>query len=66
LEHEKRAVEKLRVVNRWSEVTGGGPYSPLGRGFLAGGASKLADDDFRKSLPRWQGDRVVRGDGRRP
>jgi len=32
------------------------PYSPLGRGFLAAGAGQLADNDFRKNLPRWQGD----------
>jgi aryl-alcohol dehydrogenase-like predicted oxidoreductase len=30
------------------------PYSPLGRGFLAAGAGQLADNDFRKNLPRWQ------------
>jgi aryl-alcohol dehydrogenase-like predicted oxidoreductase len=35
------------------------PYSPLGRGFLAAGAGKLADDDFRKNLPRWQGDALT-------
>jgi aryl-alcohol dehydrogenase-like predicted oxidoreductase len=32
------------------------PYSPLGRGFLAAGAGELADNDFRKTLPRWQAD----------
>lgn len=32
------------------------PYSPLGRGFLAGGATDLTDNDFRKTLPRWQTD----------
>ncbi|MGB8364932.1 MAG: aldo/keto reductase [Rhizomicrobium sp.] len=31
-------------------------YSPLGRGFLAGGAKDLAENDFRRSLPRWQGE----------
>ncbi|GAC1041312.1 aldo/keto reductase [Rhizobium sp. No.120] len=33
------------------------PYSPLGRGFLTGTIQKtedLADDDFRRSLPRFQ------------
>lgn len=33
------------------------PYSPLGRGFLTGAIQKtddLADDDFRRSLPRFQ------------
>ncbi|MFD6195639.1 aldo/keto reductase [Mycobacteriaceae bacterium NPDC060252] len=32
------------------------PYSPLGRGFLAGAirsADQLADDDFRRNLPRF-------------
>ncbi|PST23210.1 aldo/keto reductase [Rhizobium sp. JAB6] len=35
------------------------PYSPLGRGFLTGMIQKtedLADDDFRRSLPRFQGE----------
>ena len=31
-------------------------YSPLGRGFLAGAAKDLAQNDFRRSLPRWQGE----------
>ena len=33
------------------------PYSPLGRGFLAGAFNadtQLADDDFRKGIPRFQ------------
>ena len=34
------------------------PYSPLGRGMLTG-AAKVADGaDFRKTLPRWQGDNL--------
>jgi aryl-alcohol dehydrogenase-like predicted oxidoreductase len=35
------------------------PYSPLGRGFLTGkfpASSTLAEDDFRRSLPRFQQD----------
>jgi len=35
------------------------PYSPLGRGFLTGSfkqAADLADDDFRKHNPRFQGE----------
>ena len=32
------------------------PYSPLGRGFLGGAARSGVKDDFRKSIPRWQGD----------
>jgi aryl-alcohol dehydrogenase-like predicted oxidoreductase len=31
------------------------PYSPLGRGFLAGVAATLPENDRRRSLPRWQG-----------
>ena len=37
------------------------PYSPLGRGFLAGrftDPSALADDDFRRTNPRFQGDNL--------
>ncbi|HEX6312798.1 MAG TPA: aldo/keto reductase [Acidimicrobiia bacterium] len=39
------------------------PYSPLGRGFLTGritGASDLADDDFRRTQPRFRGDNLTR------
>jgi aryl-alcohol dehydrogenase-like predicted oxidoreductase len=36
------------------------PYSPLGRGFLAGGATELSDNDFRKNLPRWQGNALTK------
>jgi len=39
------------------------PFSPLGRGFLAGGlksASALASDDFRRTSPRFQGDNFDR------
>jgi aryl-alcohol dehydrogenase-like predicted oxidoreductase len=37
------------------------PYSPLGRGFLTGklrSLDQLADDDFRRSQPRLQGDNL--------
>lgn len=37
-------------------------FSPVGRGFLAGAAhdpSRLEDGDFRKSMPRWQGDALA-------
>ena len=38
------------------------PYSPLGRGFLTGDArarsTTLADDDFRRAQPRFQGDNL--------
>jgi aryl-alcohol dehydrogenase-like predicted oxidoreductase len=32
------------------------PYSPLGRGELTGSVDMSADDDFRRSSPRFQGD----------
>jgi aryl-alcohol dehydrogenase-like predicted oxidoreductase len=37
------------------------PYSPLGRGFLTGrfrSAADIADDDFRRRHPRFQGDNL--------
>jgi len=37
------------------------PYSPLGRGLLTGSLSTsrdLADDDFRRTLPRWQAEHL--------
>ncbi len=39
------------------------PYSPLGRGFLTGritSVDDLADDDFRRNSPRFQGDNFQR------
>ena len=30
-------------------------YSPLGRGLLAGAGAQLAQNDFRRGLPRWKG-----------
>jgi len=38
------------------------PYSPLGRGFLTGtvDASALAQNDFRRTLPRFTGENVDR------
>jgi aryl-alcohol dehydrogenase-like predicted oxidoreductase len=36
------------------------PYSPLGRGFLAGSGSSIAENDFRKRMPRWQGEALVK------
>jgi aryl-alcohol dehydrogenase-like predicted oxidoreductase len=37
-------------------------YSPLGRGFLAGSGTQLADlpeGDYRRNMPRWQGDALA-------
>ena len=39
------------------------PYSPLGRGFLSGAITSLDDlapDDFRRNLPRFQGENFAR------
>ena len=39
------------------------PYSPLGRGFLTGAVTdvnELADNDFRRANPRFQGDNLTR------
>ncbi len=39
------------------------PYSPLGRGFLTGKVAsldELADDDFRRTVPRFQADNLKR------
>lgn len=37
------------------------PYSPLGRGFLTGALkSDLADNDFRRALPRFQGEALAK------
>ncbi|MGH3546524.1 MAG: aldo/keto reductase [Pseudonocardiaceae bacterium] len=38
------------------------PYSPLGRGLLTGSTASvtdLADDDFRRTLPRWDADNLT-------
>ena len=39
------------------------PYSPLGRGFLTGAIKRpeeLGEDDFRRSLPRFQAENIER------
>jgi aryl-alcohol dehydrogenase-like predicted oxidoreductase len=39
------------------------PYSPVGRGFLTGtvrGEEDLADNDFRRALPQFQGENLAR------
>ncbi|ADG11923.1 aldo/keto reductase [Caulobacter segnis] len=37
------------------------PYSPLGRGFLTGAMkTELADNDFRRNLPRFQGEALAK------
>lgn len=40
------------------------PYSPLGRGFLTGALkADLADNDFRRNLPRFQGEALAKNLG---
>jgi aryl-alcohol dehydrogenase-like predicted oxidoreductase len=41
------------------------PYSPLGRGFLTGAikSETLADNDFRRGLPRFQGEALAKNLG---
>lgn len=57
-----REVE-LKVIPACKELgIGFVPYSPLGRGFLTGtiaGQGDLAQDDFRKLLPRFQDDAIA-------
>jgi aryl-alcohol dehydrogenase-like predicted oxidoreductase len=35
-------------------------YGPLGRGFLAGAARNLAENDRRRTLPRWRDEALVK------
>jgi len=52
-----REIEKAVLPTLRELSIGVVPYSPLGRGFLAGAGTdldKLAADDFRRTLPRWQ------------
>jgi len=55
-----REVESNGILDACDELgIGFVPYSPLGRGFLAGALgshSKLADTDFRRNNPRFQPD----------
>jgi aryl-alcohol dehydrogenase-like predicted oxidoreductase len=34
-------------------------YSPLGRGFLGGAGKALPEQDFRRTMPRWQGEALA-------
>lgn len=52
--------EILPTLREWG--IGLVPFSPLGRGFLAGGvtrADELGADDFRRTLPRFQDEAMV-------
>src|SRR5213079_559061 len=59
---ERHADEEILPTTRELGI-GFVAYSPLGRGFLAGGlrsADELSDDDFRRFTPRFQGDNLAR------
>jgi aryl-alcohol dehydrogenase-like predicted oxidoreductase len=57
-----RDIERNGVLETVRELgIGIVPYSPLGRGFLTGtigSPDELADDDFRRRLPRFQGENL--------
>ncbi|MGH9002200.1 MAG: aldo/keto reductase, partial [Acidimicrobiia bacterium] len=58
-----RDIEAEVVPLCWELGIGLVPYSPLGRGFLTGaikGPDDLADDDFRRSNPRFQAENFQR------
>lgn len=56
----ERGVEETGILNTLHELNiGFVAYSPLGRGFLSGDIKSpedFADNDFRKSIPRFQGE----------
>ena len=62
-----REVESNGILDACDELgIGFVPYSPLGRGFLAGALgshSKLADADFRRNNPRFQPDAMEKNQG---
>jgi aryl-alcohol dehydrogenase-like predicted oxidoreductase len=51
-----RELEREIVPTARELGTGIVPYSPLGRGELTGAVEITADDDFRRSSPRFQGE----------
>jgi len=59
-----RAVETNGILAACDELgIGLVPYSPLGKGFLTGAMGKgftLGDDDFRKSVPRFSPEALVK------
>jgi aryl-alcohol dehydrogenase-like predicted oxidoreductase len=59
----ERGVEDAVLPVLRDLVIGLVPYSPLGRGFLAGGLKpgpEHPEDDYRRSDPRWQGEEFER------
>lgn len=60
----ERSVEEAGILNTLDELgIGFVAYSPLGRGFLTGELKTpddLAEDDFRRNIPRFQGEQFYR------
>ncbi len=60
----EREIEELGILNTLTELgIGLVAYSPIGRGFLSGEIQKqedFADDDFRKYLPKYQGEQFLK------
>ncbi|TWI18837.1 aldo/keto reductase [Sphingobacterium siyangense] len=60
----ERQIEELGILNTLKELgIGLVAYSPIGRGFLSGEIQKqedFADDDFRKHLPKYQGEQFFK------
>jgi aryl-alcohol dehydrogenase-like predicted oxidoreductase len=52
---EKRALPVCRELG-----IGFVAYSPLGRGFFAGAAERMGENDHRHSQPRWQGEALAK------
>lgn len=59
----EREIEKEGIIDTLDRLgVGLVAYSPLGRGFLTGNLQKpedLSKDDFRHSMPRFQGDQLL-------
>ena len=60
----ERSVEEAGILNTLEELgIGFVPYSPLGRGFITGelkSPDDLPADDFRRSLPKFQGEQFYK------
>lgn len=60
----ERQIEEIGILNTLNELgIGLVAYSPIGRGFLSGDIQKpedFADDDFRKNLPKYQGEQFFK------
>ncbi len=60
----ERSVEEQGITNTLHELgIGFVPYSPLGRGFISGDIKSpddFADDDFRRNLPKFQGEQFYK------